>query len=87
VDRVRSKAKRVTGSGGCNRISGSYEVQKRDLRIGPLAATRMACPSMGSRRRSRGLQATRHFRVSGRVLDLLDEGGGLLVRLEERNLR
>jgi len=82
------KAKRVTGSGGCNRISGSYEVQKRDLRIGPLAATRMACPSMGIETAFfRALQATRHFRVSGRVLDLLDEGGGLLVRLEERNLR
>lgn len=35
---------RVTGSTGCNRYFGPYERSGEALRIGPLAATRAACP-------------------------------------------
>lgn len=34
---------RVSGSGGCNRMSGSYTRAGVSLKIGQLAATRMAC--------------------------------------------
>ena len=34
----------VSGSGGCNRFSGSYQRQGDALSFGPIAATRMACP-------------------------------------------
>ena len=34
----------VTGNSGCNRFFGSYELQEGKLSIGPLGATRMACP-------------------------------------------
>ncbi len=34
----------VSGSGGCNSYSGSYEVNGNLLTIGPVAATRKACP-------------------------------------------
>lgn len=33
----------VSGSGGCNRISGSYTAKGGDLIFGPLIATEMAC--------------------------------------------
>ena len=33
----------VSGVGGCNRFSGTYEVSEATLRFGPLASTRMAC--------------------------------------------
>ncbi|HMI30754.1 MAG TPA: YbaY family lipoprotein, partial [Candidatus Limnocylindrales bacterium] len=36
---------RVTGSGGCNRVSGSYESGRGTLQFGPLISTQMACPS------------------------------------------
>ncbi|MCJ7440187.1 MAG: META domain-containing protein [Thermoanaerobaculaceae bacterium] len=36
--------KRVHGSTGCNRLSGSYELDGNRLRFGALATTRMACP-------------------------------------------
>lgn len=35
---------RLTGLGGCNRFSGSYSIDGDNLTIGPVAATRMACP-------------------------------------------
>ncbi|MFC0338117.1 Heat shock protein HslJ [Kushneria avicenniae] len=35
---------RVSGSGGCNRISGPAHVDNGRLIVGHLASTRMACP-------------------------------------------
>jgi len=35
---------RVQGSGGCNRFTGSYEVDGDKITFGPLAATKMLCP-------------------------------------------
>jgi copper homeostasis protein (lipoprotein) len=33
----------VTGSGGCNRVVGSFALAEDELRFGALATTRMAC--------------------------------------------
>jgi len=82
------RSKKVTGSGGCNRITGSYQAHDSTLRFGPLVTTRMACPGMSVETRFlRALQGTRRYRISGRTLDLLDGGGHILARLEEQNLR
>ena len=37
-------ARRVSGSAGCNRFTGSFTTDGDRLSIGPLATTRMACP-------------------------------------------
>ena len=34
----------VTGSGGCNRISGRAEIQSERITFGPMISTKMACP-------------------------------------------
>jgi heat shock protein HslJ len=79
---------RVTGFGGCNRITGTYTDHGDSLRVGPLASSRMACPSMDTENAFlKALDATRHYRVEGRTLELLDERGKVLALLEERNLR
>lgn len=40
-----TKENRVAGSGGCNRITGSYERSGKDgLKFSRMASTRMACP-------------------------------------------
>jgi uncharacterized lipoprotein YbaY/heat shock protein HslJ len=81
-------SKRVVGSGGCNRIGGSFEAGNGTLRFGPLISTRMICPSMGNETAFfKALDATRRYRMLGRMLELLDGRGNLLARLEERNLR
>jgi len=82
------RSQKVTGSGGCNRFNGSYQAQAGTLRFGPLATTRMACPHMENETAFlRALDYTRAYRVHGRTLELLDDKGTTLVRLEERNLR
>ncbi|RYC71814.1 MULTISPECIES: META domain-containing protein [Spirosoma] len=38
---------KVSGSGGCNRITGTYELSGSNrITFAPLATTRMACPDM-----------------------------------------
>lgn len=81
------RSKRVTGSGGCNRIAGSYEIGNGTLRLGPLMATKMACPLMDTETAFlRTLDETRRYRILGQTLELIDDAGKVLVRLEERNL-
>ena len=42
---VRFEAEgRLSGHGGCNRFFGSYEITDDRVSVGPLGATRMACP-------------------------------------------
>lgn len=41
---LRFDGRRITGSGGCNRFAGSADLTGEGLRIGPVAATMMACP-------------------------------------------
>ena len=83
-----SRTDRVTGSGGCNRFTGTYEAGNGRLRFGRLARTMMACIEMDTENAFlRALERTRRYRVLGRTLDLIDDRGQVLARLEERNLR
>jgi heat shock protein HslJ len=38
-----SEDSRLAGSGGCNRLTGTYETTGEKLRFQPIAMTRMAC--------------------------------------------
>jgi putative lipoprotein len=81
------RAMKVTGSGGCNRISGGYEGVGSSLRFGRLMSTQMACASLDTERAFfRALERTRQYRIHGRMLDLMDDRGEVLAQLEERNL-
>lgn len=80
------RSSHIDGSGGCNRITGGYEVTGTSLRIHTLASTMMSCPSMDTERAFlRALDRTRTYRVQGRELELYDDTGSLLARLEERS--
>ena len=75
---------RVTGSGGCNSITGSYHLNGDQLSFGPLAGTMMACHA--------GMEAERNFlstlqkggraRIASQRLELLDDGGGVAARFD-----
>jgi putative lipoprotein len=84
-----SSSGRVTGSGGCNRISGSFESSSRGrLLFGPLIHTQMACPSIEVEAAFlRALSATRRYRIVNRRLELQDDLGRPLMQLEEASLR
>jgi putative lipoprotein len=73
------------GSGGCNRFTGKWTTLGNTLRIGPLAATRMACPEPAMRGEFelfKALEATRSARSESGRLVLLDATGELLLALE-----
>jgi heat shock protein HslJ len=49
-------ADRVSGQAGCNRFSGGYSAEGDRLTLGPVAATRMACPGPAMEHERRTLQ-------------------------------
>jgi heat shock protein HslJ len=76
--------KRVAGSGGCNRLAGSYVLDGERLAFGPLIGTKMACPQGMEQERAflDALPGVKRWRIDGQRLDLLDEGGAALARFE-----
>lgn len=77
---------RVSGSGGCNRISGTYTRSGVTLKIGQMAATRMACadPARGATEAQfiSVLQGTTSYRLAGPGrLVLLDASGRTVAAL------
>lgn len=67
---------RISGRGACNRLSGSYETDRKGaLRIGPLASTRMACPDLSQEQAFvRALESATHYDMDGPMLLLLADG-------------
>ena len=75
---------RISGSGGCNRLTGSFELDGDKIRLGQVAGTRMACPA-GMDQEQRFLQAFEkvdRYRISGLRLEMLDAAGKPLARFE-----
>ena len=86
---VQFDGTRMSGSGGCNRITGGYQRDGHTLRIGPLAATRMACLDADRAQLESAfvdaLQATASYSLLGSTqLTLLDASGRTLAVLENR---
>jgi putative lipoprotein len=76
---------RVEGTGGCNRLMGSYELDGRSLHFKDVATTMMACASEAMLQ-ERGflevLNATQSYRIHNTTLLLLGKDGKVLARLE-----
>jgi len=66
-----AEGRKVQGSAGCNRMTGTYKLDGEKLKFGPLATTRMACPAMQTETAFlKALRATTRFEVSGSSLTL-----------------
>ena len=76
--------RRVSGSGGCNSIAGSYELNGDRLTFGRIASTRMACvESMDTESRFLAvLQQASRARIAGQRLELLDASGSVAAKFE-----
>jgi copper homeostasis protein (lipoprotein) len=81
-----SKTKRIAGSGGCNRFTGSYQRTGDRLTFGKVAMTFMACPEGMETEREflAALEQVRSLKIFGEDLELLDSNGGFLARFEAR---
>jgi copper homeostasis protein (lipoprotein) len=80
-------AKRVSGSGGCNRFTGGYALTGVDgVSFGPVGGTMMACAD-GMQTEDAFLKAlprVKTYNVLGTILEMYDEAGALLARFEAR---
>ena len=75
---------KLEGHGGCNRFFGTYKLAGDRIEIGPLGATRMACPEPVMQSETRFLQALENARqfMRDRInLLLTDDAGNPVVRL------
>lgn len=73
---VEFSADRLAGSGGCNRFMGGYETDGDQLKITPLASTRMACEETVMNQEFRFLQAlegAQRYEVSDQGLQIFFE--------------
>lgn len=74
---------RVTGNATCNRYVGAYAVDGEAISFGPLATTRMACPSDALAEQERAylvaLEAAAAWSARGGRLELRDVSGALQV--------
>lgn len=72
------------GNGGCNSFFGSLEQSESGVSVGPIGATRMACPEPIMNRETAfitALQTTKQFELGRDSLQLLDGNRTLLVEL------
>jgi len=81
--------KRVSGSGGCNRFTGGYELEGDRLSFGRMAATMMACADAMDTEKAflSALQQAARARIKEQHLELLDASGSVLARFQAVNLR
>jgi heat shock protein HslJ len=75
---------RASGSGGCNRVTGPYQLTGNRVIFARMAATMMMCPSgMDVEQRFlKALNDTKQWKITGQELKLMD-GGGTVVAVFE----
>jgi putative lipoprotein len=80
--------RRVSGSGGCNRLTGSFELNDNQLTFGPMATTMMACPeSMDTEKKFlEALREVKTWKIEGQQLELSGAAGNVVARLEAHPL-
>ncbi|HEX4878239.1 MAG TPA: META domain-containing protein [Limnobacter sp.] len=84
--RLDEESGRLSASGGCNQMVGSYKVDGKSLTMSALAATRMACLHSGDveYELAQAMQNTRHWNVLGDRLQLEDALGRVLARFNRQ---
>lgn len=78
---------RVSGSDGCNRVTGSYELKGDGITFGQMAGTQMACADTGDieQRFHTALKGTSRWRIVGSRLELMGATGSPLAVFEGRD--
>ena len=73
---------RVSGSGGCNRLAGGYELSGGNLQFTQMAMTRMACLHGGDTESSfvNALNETKAWKIVGGKLLLIDADGHVVAK-------
>jgi len=86
---LNSETRRISGSGGCNRLTGSYELNGDRLKFSQMVGTMMACPEAMETERAflQALGRVNTWKIAGKQLELLDAGGTIVARFEARHIK
>jgi len=77
---------RISGAGGCNRLSGSYQIDGDRIRFSQMISTMMACvEGMDTEQAFRNaLNVVGTWKIAGQRLELFDVSGKLRATFESR---
>lgn len=80
---------RVAGSGGCNRLVGSYSIDDNRISFGQVAGTMMACPQGMEQEQAfhQALISAVRWEITGETLQLFDADGASVAVIETRYLK
>ncbi len=80
--------RRVGGSGGCNRLTGSYQLSGDRVSLDSMATTLMACTDGMETEKAflNALGRVTQWKTAGQQLELLDRSGNTIARFEARHL-
>ena len=83
---LQPDANRVNGSGGCNRMFGSYALRGDALTFSGVGSTKMACQDGMDVETSflPALQRVARWRIADRQLELLDSAGAVVARFDAK---
>ena len=72
---------RASGSGGCNRIMGEYELKGDALTFARMASTMMACPEgmQTEQKFLKALEQVKRWKIGERQLRLMDGSGKVVL--------
>jgi heat shock protein HslJ len=75
---------RMSGSGGCNRISGGYTLKGWKLTFGHVMSTMMACPGVMDTEQNllKALGDVKRWAITGQRLELMDGAGKVVAVFE-----
>jgi heat shock protein HslJ len=75
---------RASGSGGCNRIMGGYELKGDTLTLARMASTMMACPDgMDTEQKFlKALGQVKRWKIAGQQLELMDGTAKVILVFE-----
>ena len=83
---LNSETGRVSGSGGCNRLTGSYKLDGNHLSFSQMASTMMACiEGMDTENEFlKALNEVSKWKITGQHLELSNASGNVVASLEAR---
>jgi heat shock protein HslJ len=86
---LNSQLRRVSGSGGCNRMTGSYDLNGHHLVFSQMAATMMAC-TQGMETEAAFLEVLNRvaaWKITGQKLELYDGSGNAIASFEAQYMK
>ena len=86
---LNSETHRVSGSGGCNRLTGSYELKDDHLTFSQMVTTMMACADGMDTEKAflKALTDAKTWKMAGNELELLNDAGNVVARFEARGTK